>query len=313
MPIPQIFYLNAPSLGSATAVFYDAALTVCAADGYYSDGLITREQVGCVLLPEEDCEFCGESCSALGIVETLTEKGVYTLSIDTGQSPTDIGAIIIEFNAGDYPIGVSAVFDGVVFNEVSSETYGYLASTIVGEPTYIGEAGLTCGIIDTGGAITLDLNEYDPVGVWNNMGTVSVNIDLAQEQLTATNPSKCIMVVPKLDNLVNTIDVSIIVPCIPGMKSNVTVSCPSLLRLFTGSIAEDNDEIRCDLPTNINYYVAPVNGVNPFLGLYDWIFTDAYGENKLADGKYKTNFLTLPNDTIEVQDGVIISITQTCF
>ena len=64
MPIPSDFYLNAPSLGSATAVFYDAALTICADDGFYSDGTVVREQVGCVLLPQQSCPACcNELCS----------------------------------------------------------------------------------------------------------------------------------------------------------------------------------------------------------------------------------------------------------
>lgn len=52
------YFLNAPSLGSATAVFTDTDLSICAADGFYSDGVIVREQVGCVLLPQQTCPSC---------------------------------------------------------------------------------------------------------------------------------------------------------------------------------------------------------------------------------------------------------------
>lgn len=58
MPIPQPFYINGPSLASATAVFSDALLTTCAPDGFYSQGSITREQVDCVLLPQQTCPSC---------------------------------------------------------------------------------------------------------------------------------------------------------------------------------------------------------------------------------------------------------------
>jgi len=65
MPIPQPFYINGPSLGSATAVFSDALLTVCAPDGFYSDAIITREQVDCVLLPQQTCpNCCDKQCSS---------------------------------------------------------------------------------------------------------------------------------------------------------------------------------------------------------------------------------------------------------
>lgn len=58
MPTTSTYYLNAPSLASATAVFTDAAMTTCAPDGYYTDGLSTRQQVGCSLLPLEICPEC---------------------------------------------------------------------------------------------------------------------------------------------------------------------------------------------------------------------------------------------------------------
>lgn len=310
MPIPQTFYLNAPSLGSATAVFYDAALTVCAADGYYSDGLITREQVGCVLLPEEDCPFCGTSCSPVLKIDTPDKNGLFRLNVDTGTTPTDVGAIIITFNPNIIPNGIKVTLDTNVYNELSSENFGYLASTIPGTPTYVGSSPDNCGAVGSGSTYDLDVNEYNGVS-WNTTGDAeSVSTDPNYSAMTASSPGDCIMVIPKLNNSFNTLIIDIITVC--DDDASVSVSCPALLRSFTGSTEEDDAIIRCALPTNVTYYVAPVNGVNPYLGLYDWVFTDAYGENKLPDGKYKTNFLTLPNDTIEVQNGVIISISQTC-
>jgi hypothetical protein len=55
MPISSSYYLDAPTLFDATAIFDDAGLTICAADGYYSDGTIVRQQTGCVLTSEEIC------------------------------------------------------------------------------------------------------------------------------------------------------------------------------------------------------------------------------------------------------------------
>lgn len=58
MATSATYYLNGPSLGSSTAIFSDAALTTLAADGFYSDGLIVREQVLGVLLPQQTCDGC---------------------------------------------------------------------------------------------------------------------------------------------------------------------------------------------------------------------------------------------------------------
>ena len=93
MPIPQPFYINGPSLASATAVFFDAALTLCADDGFYSDGSIVREQVSCVLLPENTCaSCCADLCS--GWLITPPSKGcvtvTYTMCNTTTPTTTSI-------------------------------------------------------------------------------------------------------------------------------------------------------------------------------------------------------------------------------
>ena len=117
---------------------------------------------------------------------------------------------------------------------------------------------------------------------------------------------------PKLTNDSNELILEIITPCVTAFKSNVTIHCPALLRSFIGSTEEADPYVRCELIPDKTYYVAPVNGVAPYVGLYDWVFTDAYGQNKLADGFYKTNFVPLPNDTIQVQNGIVIDIIETC-
>jgi len=313
MPIQQTFYLNAPSLGSATAVFYDAALTACAADGFYSDGLITREQVGCSLLPQQSCPPCGQDCIPLFDVTTNADIGVYVIDVNTGTNPTDVGAIIIEFYPNYVPNGISVDFNGTYYNEVSSETFGYLAASTISDFTYLGDAADNCGFVGSGLSQDLLVYGYDGVNFLPTGGDLTVTSPSTSNLLTLANPDKCIMVIPKLDNSFNSMTIRIATPCEPDSDgSNIFVFCPALLRSFTGSTEENDNIIRCALPTNQTYYVAPVNGANPFVGIYDWIFTDAYGENKLANGYYKTNFLPIPYDTIEVQNGVVVSISQTC-
>jgi hypothetical protein len=58
MAISATFYLDAPSLGSATVIYSDINLTTIAPDGFYSDGVIVRQQVSGVLLPQVICEEC---------------------------------------------------------------------------------------------------------------------------------------------------------------------------------------------------------------------------------------------------------------
>jgi hypothetical protein len=86
MPYTQPFYINGPSLSSSTAVFDDAALTICSADGFYSDGVVTRQQVNCVLLPEQICEACcSDMCSAWTTTAIL---GSVTIQYDSCVTQT---------------------------------------------------------------------------------------------------------------------------------------------------------------------------------------------------------------------------------
>lgn len=97
------YYLDGPSLALATAVYTDAALTICASDGVYSDGNITRVQTGCVLGSAKFCPSCGSKCD----YEYSFSKGVdgiFHNTIDLGNDPGDIGAIIIRFDPTDYPM-----------------------------------------------------------------------------------------------------------------------------------------------------------------------------------------------------------------
>ena len=87
MATSSTFYLDAPSLGSATAIYTDASLTTCAPDGYYSDGIISRQLVSCSLLPQVTCPSCGETYSITIMghpSEPTIETGNVYYSIDAG-------------------------------------------------------------------------------------------------------------------------------------------------------------------------------------------------------------------------------------
>jgi hypothetical protein len=125
MPIQQPFYINGPSLASATAVFLDAALTLCAPDGFYSDASVVREQVGCVLLPQNTCPTCivtpTSQCSAIGTEASYKmEKNWYD-----EQSPNPpLGVYTFEI--------VNLILDGVEFSSGQSITITAPDDLIVG-------------------------------------------------------------------------------------------------------------------------------------------------------------------------------------
>lgn len=58
MPTNATYYIDAETLEEASAVYSDAELNTLAADGFYSDSNISREQLNGVLLPAVECETC---------------------------------------------------------------------------------------------------------------------------------------------------------------------------------------------------------------------------------------------------------------
>jgi hypothetical protein len=86
MPIPQVYYINGVSFSSATAVFLDPELTVCAPDGFYSVGGIVRYQADCVLLPGQACpSCCNEPCSLWHVTYLFSEFTIEYVDCATGS------------------------------------------------------------------------------------------------------------------------------------------------------------------------------------------------------------------------------------
>jgi hypothetical protein len=149
MAVSSTYYLNGPSLGSATAVFLNAALTVCATDGFYSDGVIVRELVDCVLLPQQTCPSCEAAESYNCIEGTCIDPGDGSGTYSTlgaceavcGEPPVELNVISVggymepcSGGAIDDYMGAVVVLDGVV--DVDTE--------FVVEVFYV-DAGGTCG------------------------------------------------------------------------------------------------------------------------------------------------------------------------
>lgn len=301
------YYLDAPSLALATGVYTNAALTICAADGVYSDGNITRIQTGCVLGPAKFCPSCGEDCGT-NLGESKNTPGVYLSTIDLGNDPGDTGAVIVRFDPAFYPNGFKAVYNGITYNTFSSPVYGYMTAP-AGLPVYMGDQDNDCGITTTG----VIVNNYN----WNNTtnayvynGTTSgVSALPSQLNLTVNPPGTCIMVIPKISLNPSSLDITVEGPC--GANFGLYVTCPiTLFPTYTSQVAP-TDELVCEYEDNLIYYNAPVNGNGTTLGLFDWIFLDPNGEAIAADGYYHAPTM-LPGayDWFLVQNGIIIQMGQ---
>jgi hypothetical protein len=129
MPFTQPFYINGPSLSSSTAVFDDAALTICSPDGFYSDGIVTRQQIDCVLLPEQICTACcSDPCSGWNITSL---SGTTTVSFESCRDQ----AVVEETFTGP-------------FDEDLCVVYGTIPEIISGKASLVERQDCGCCIQD---------------------------------------------------------------------------------------------------------------------------------------------------------------------
>ena len=297
------YYLDGPTLAQATAIYTDATLTICANDGVYSDGSITRVLSGCVLGPAKSCPSCGFECDS-NFDEGKIENGVFLSTINLGSAVGDIGAIIIKFDATTYPNGFKAVYDGITYNSFSSPLYGYMSAPS-GLPVYIGDQDNDCGITST--SFILDNNDWDGTAYTYNGTTSIVSVLPSQTNLTVNPPGESVMVIPKVSLSPSSLDITVEAPC--GASFDLYVSCPTTLFPTQTSQVAITPTVVCILEDNLTYYNYPVNGNGTTLGLFDWVFLDPYGESVVTDGYYYAPTM-LPGsyDWFLAQNGVIIQM-----
>ena len=275
------YYLDAPSLGSASVIYANSSLSVIAADGFYSDGVIVREQVSGALLPQVSCPTCATPCG--GAISASGQQGVYYLDIDLG---TDVGAVVISFDPYSVPDGIQATFNSVVYNGLSSPSFGWLQGS-PSLPTYIGDTGANCGL-PTSGAIDLPVFDYQG-GVFVDTGdSEAVSVLSGQLDLTSSAPGASIMVVPKTQPTPSILTLKMIGPC-AGTAFAVTVACPVSLAVIDCSTMFASSGLACLAPIGQTYYLANVTGTAGVITVNDLVFQDAFGQTKLAAGYYRTS------------------------
>lgn len=295
------YYLNGPNLATSTAVFLDAAFTTCAPDGYYSDGTIVRQQVSCVLLPQVECPACASACNDLISVQSSGASRLYRINTNSTNA---LGAIVVEFNFTNTPLGILAELGGTFYNGMSSQFYGWLQG-VGGDETYIGQSSLNCGI----GGISVTTSEFEyQNGSFQPVGTTIVNTIPGQLALTTNNPGVCKMVIPKPSNNYTIVSTELYDLC-GGTDFSVTINCPIQLPTWTGTVNSPSGVLACISVPNQTYYYVHLNGSGGVLGLYDMVFSDPNGEFPLPAGFYGTGAMSPSYDWVEVDsNGVVIAI-----
>ena len=309
MATSSSYYLNAPSLGSATAVFTDAALSVCAANGFYSDGVIVREQVDCVLLPQQTCSACATPCGTT--INANGAQGIYLLDLETGTTVSDVGAVIIRFNPQSVPDGIRATLGANVYNKLTSPVDGLHQSSNAGAFTFVGAISSDCGISGTTYP-TLAEFEYNGTTFVATGNTQSVTVAAGDVSLGASAPGNTMMVIPKLTPSPSIINFEVVGPC-SGTIWSISVACPILLTGFSSSVVAATSAAACELAETTTYYNASLANTPGTVGLYDFVFADAYGNSPLSAGfYYAAGSITGGNDWFQVDANGVVTALGVC-
>lgn len=307
MAINSTYYLNAADLATATAVYLDLALTLIAPDGFYSDGVITREQSLGILLTAAPCPSCGTSCG--GSIGGSGGSGVYLINLDSGSAPADVGAIVITFDPASVPDGIRVTYDGNIYNTLSSPLDGLHRSTNPAGFTIVGDSNFDCNLQ---GNITnlpsIPEYLYDGTSFVATGNTQSVTINPGDVSLSPVVPGNCVMVIPKVNPTPNILNFEMLGPC-GGTAWTINIGCPTLLPSFQSSTVQPTSSVSCATPLNQTFYFAKVHtAVDTYVGQYDFVFQDAYGAMPLPDGFYLTNNVASPNKVLQVVDGIVVTL-----
>ena len=221
------YFIDGATLDVASAVFTTQDLSTPAADGFYSDGVIVREQVNGLLTNSVVCPSCVFPCDQA--IAASGGPGIYDVTFSTGNST---GIVIIYFNPASIPDGIRVLYDNQFYNELTSQQFGYLASNNPNSSnyTFVGSQGSDCNIGNTlngGGYTGEDTFEFNGSGFTQTGSQGVVTGSSGDVQLTAGPPSYVTLYIPKPFNTPENVTVQIFGPC-SGTAWQLEVNCPIL-------------------------------------------------------------------------------------
>ena len=316
------FYIDGTTLSNSTAIFDDQGLTTCAAAGFYSDGIISREQVvannSCYLLPQQACASCATACDST--ISAGGGQGIFYMDIDVGGTSSDTGAIVISFNPQSIPDGIQVLYDSVVYNKLSSNL-GLLQSSTPQVPTFVGSQasqgncnGGTPG--DIIGTYSLPVSNYNGAAFQGSGTNETIVITSQQDLLTPNAPGVCVMVIPKPNPSPATMQIKVIGPC-GSTGWAIALNCPTPLTQFLGAVNADSTSTdACNqgnrpatsILTQYFHQPVPTNGAVGIPTINDYVFNDQNGVTFPPDGWYLhgTGF------TYQLTSGIVTSVVDAC-
>jgi hypothetical protein len=315
MAVSGTYYLNGPDLATSTAIFADEDMNICASNGLYSNGIIVRELLNCVLLPAQPCPQCALPCGQVG-GESADVRGTFLGQISGG---TDVGAVVIYSIVGNtIPDGILTTYNGQTYNQLTyiGNNQGPVGlNTPLGQPTYYGSPNNTPVSTSALPIYTIQADgTYIPTG---NIQPITVNA--SQIDLRGGGTRVYTQVIPKNSASVSQINVDFYGP-IQGTFFSFQTDCPIQLDSFAGSPVQGDDTCA---DATVTYYFAQnanVTSIQPTVfvpetlttpGIGNYVFLDGGAGTKINDTA-TSQFVILADSTyIEIQYGIVIS-TGSC-
>jgi len=315
MAVSGTYYLNGPDLASSTAIFADDEMNVCAPNGLYSNGIIVRELLNCVLLPAQPCPQCALPCGNVA-GESQDINGTFLGQISGGPNT---GAVVIYSIVGNLiPDGVLVTYNGQTYNQLTyiGNVGGPVGlNTPLGQPTYYGSNNNTPVSTTSLPIYTIQTDgSYIPSG-----NSQPITVTANQLDLRGGGTRVYTQVIPKNSTSVSTLNVDFYAP-IQGTFFSFQTDCPIQLDSFLGSGIQADDT--CAAAT-INYYFAqnatttatfPITFTPETLatpGIGNYVFLDDGGGTAI-NNTATSQFVILADSTyIEIQYGIVIA-TGTC-
>ena len=321
------------NFSQASSLYTDSTLSVLAADGFYSQGGVVRQQSNGVLLAAQACGNCSVPCGN-GISVSLSQNGFFDINFDVGNT---LGAVVAYFYMGNsIADGVIANFNSVNYNRLTAQgndgttlvdgsgtavDYSGIGNQGTGDPTYVGS--------DTANIIRAYTNTSVTPGVCNT-GDAPENYSYAGSSyvaqgtlnpLTVTN-TMCgralsgspvfTMVIPKASASPTSLNLKISAPAC-GTFFAYELDCPAGLSSFGSSVAQSTTA--CAVNTQTYYFARNATGTNvPFTvdtntipNVGNFVFTDVNGATYLNDTATIQYYIIGNTTAIGVRNGVVVS------
>ena len=315
MAVSGTYYLNGPNLATSTAIFADEDMNVCASDGLYSDGIIVRELLNCVLLPAQPCPQCALPCGQVA-GESADINGTFLGQINAGA---DIGAVVVYSIVGNtIPDGILSTYNGQTFNRLTyiGNNQGPVGlSTPVGQPTYFGSPNNT-----PVSQPSLPVYAIQTDGTYLNTGTnAPINVVPSQIDLRGGGTTVYTHVIPKNSATATGLNIDFYGPIL-GTFFSFQADCPVALDSFSGSPVQSDDT--CANPTETYYFAqnATTTFTQPIVfvpetlsvpGVGNFVYTDANGGSPV-NNTATSQYIIVNNTTfLEIQYGIVIA-TGSC-